>query len=560
MSEPVSTARRGSGWVPAWITTVLAIAASSFLGFRLLLALGVEDTETLESPLMLSVARQLVAGPWELYGPFGGRNPLVLIHGPLYYRLAGLLAWSIARAGLDPVSAARVAGRFISFLGLLATLGAAYRLARLDGAPARAGWWTVLLIMSAPVLAGLPIAVRPDMLGVALQTAGVLLVLRAIQTDRPCVRELSAGYVAFALAFCIKQQFVVAAAISTGLVLTAWWHHRLALKLIERSMVLGLVIVLVVYGLEELVTGGRMRQAVWAGAGSIGRVHPGDWLHVGTVSLAVVGKSVGLISLLAAAGLATVGSRPGLSRWSFAAGSAIVSLTVALSVLQFVVVRPWVTGPLVCLLLLTLALVVPGCALTGGRPLDRRLWACCLGELGLLLILSRVSTGAWINYAIQAIVFAGVLTARILTRAVDAAPRLRFVLPNALAVLAVLVSVLMEIKEVTSRRLAERAALRRIFREVGRPPSAYFFPDRPGLNRVQGRLDLVYDDWLYPVFESLDLAEPRSRWLRRALTSGPVRVVASMSESPRVDGVSEPLPALGYDSAVRIGPFVVWTR
>ncbi len=39
---------------------------------------------------MLSVARQLVFGPSELYGPFGGSNPLVLIHAPLYYRAAAL--------------------------------------------------------------------------------------------------------------------------------------------------------------------------------------------------------------------------------------------------------------------------------------------------------------------------------------------------------------------------------------------------------------------------------------------------------------------------------------
>ena len=71
----------------------------------------------MESPLMLSVARQLVVGPWELYGPFGGSNPLVLIHAPLYYRAAALLAWPMARAGLHPVDAARLAGRLISALG-----------------------------------------------------------------------------------------------------------------------------------------------------------------------------------------------------------------------------------------------------------------------------------------------------------------------------------------------------------------------------------------------------------------------------------------------------------
>ena len=44
-------------------------------------------------------------------------------------------------------------------------------------------------------------------------------------------------------------------------------------------------------------------------------------------------------------------------------------------------------------------------------------------------------------------------------------------------------------------------------------PTTIFFVDRPGFNRVHGRADLVYDPWLYPVFESIKLAEPRSAWL-----------------------------------------------
>ena len=85
--------------------------------------------------MILSIARQLVAGPGELYGPFGGRNPLVLIHAPLYYRLAALSAWPIAQTGIHPVIAARLAGRGLSALGLLSTLATAYRLARSGGMP-----------------------------------------------------------------------------------------------------------------------------------------------------------------------------------------------------------------------------------------------------------------------------------------------------------------------------------------------------------------------------------------------------------------------------------------
>ena len=142
--------------------------------------MGRSDVDKYESPLMLSVGRQLVAGPWGLYGPFGGSNPLVLIHAPLYYRAAGLLAWPLARAGLHPVDAARVAGRALSALGLVATMGAAYRLGRLGGLPPRAGRWSALLVAASPVLAGQPFAVRPDMAGVALQSWGAVLALESM--------------------------------------------------------------------------------------------------------------------------------------------------------------------------------------------------------------------------------------------------------------------------------------------------------------------------------------------------------------------------------------------
>src|SRR5262249_53996972 len=98
MNEAPAEHRRRRSWPSASITSILTASACVFMGFRLSLALGGEDLDKYESPLMLSVARQLVTGPWELYGPFGGRNPLVLIHAPLYYRAAGLLAWPMARA------------------------------------------------------------------------------------------------------------------------------------------------------------------------------------------------------------------------------------------------------------------------------------------------------------------------------------------------------------------------------------------------------------------------------------------------------------------------------
>ena len=38
------------------------------------------------------------------------------------------------------------------------------------------------------------------------------------------------------------------------------------------------------------------------------------------------------------------------------------------------------------------------------------------------------------------------------------------------------------------------------------------------------------------------------------------RVVVLESDSPRLEGIVETLPALGFVSAERVGPFIVWTR
>jgi hypothetical protein len=71
---------------------------------------------------------------------------------------------------------------------------------------------------------------------------------------------------------------------------------------------------------------------------------------------------------------------------------------------------------------------------------------------------------------------------------------------------------------------------------------------------------LVHDDWLYPVFESIALAEPRSRWLGRALVKGPVRTVVATTKLPWIEGTKIDLRRLGYRSDSSVGPFYVWTR
>jgi hypothetical protein len=72
----------------------------------------------------------------------------------------------------------------------------------------------------------------------------------------------------------------------------------------------------------------------------------------------------------------------------------------------------------------------------------------------------------------------------------------------------------------------------------------------------------VYDDWLYPVFESAGLAERRSAWLGRALAPGPgsVRFVVTTGDSPALDGPGLNLLRLGFRASNRFGDLYVWAR
>ena len=178
MSRSATNHRVSSTRISVWVTVLLALGAASEVAW-MAMALSPDDIEALESPLVLSVARQLEAGPSGLYGPYDRLNPLVIIHAPLYYRLAALAAYPLYSAGCDSITAALVAGRLLSSLGFLGTLVAVYRLAVVDGLPLRAGWWAVLLVAATPVYGGLQFEVRPDMLGIALQTTGIVLVSRA---------------------------------------------------------------------------------------------------------------------------------------------------------------------------------------------------------------------------------------------------------------------------------------------------------------------------------------------------------------------------------------------
>jgi hypothetical protein len=551
----------GGRLIRACVTALLGVAAIVYVGFHSTLALSGEDVDKYESPLMLSVGRQLVAGPWGLYGPYDGSNHLVLIHAPLYYRATGLMAWTMMQLGLHPVDAARAAGRTLSLLSLAATMAAAYRLGRLGGLPRRAGWWAALLLAASPVLAGLPVAVRPDMAGVALQSWGVALALQAIVgPGREPGRRLATASALFGLAACVKQHLLAGWAVSAGLAAWAWVRGRLGLGAVARLVLPGAALAAAIYGAEWFVTAGRVWEAAFLAAANVGRVHPGDWLHVATVIAAMVGKSAG-IAALAVAGAAE--KRYGSPGWVTAIASLLIGSITLLSVAQLAIPAPWITAMLPVVALAGVMIALPGCA-AAVRPspsdgrIDVALGIYCGSEMVLLIALSRSSSGAWINYGIPAVMFAAVLAARSLAGAWDAMSRLRRVI-SVVAAVAVLASVLMDAKVEVNRRRAEHADLAGVFASTQLPPSAFFFADRPGLNRMSGRLEWVYDDWLYPAFESLKLAEPRAHWLRPTLgPSAVVRAVVLESDLSRIDGIPESLPALGFRQAGRFGSFRVW--
>jgi hypothetical protein len=533
------------------------VSATVFVVFRLTLALSTEDVDPYESPLLLSVARQLVASPGELYGPFGGTNPLVLIHAPLYYRGTALLAWPMAGAGLHPVDAARLAGRLISAAGLVATMAAAYRLGRLGGRPRHSGWWSALLVAGSPVLAGQPFAVRPDMLGVALQSWGAVLVLESLAGRG---RRLASASVLFGLSACVKQHLLAAWAVSVAFAAGGRLRGRPGSSPMLRLVLPGALVVALVYGAEWLVTGGRVWEAAFVAAANVGQVHPGGWLHVVTVLAAMVGKSAGLAALAVAGAIA---ARRWSRGWVPVAAALIAGSIALLAVDQIALPGPWVTGMLAILALIALLIGLPIGAMPPPAPegdarIDAALGAYCGAELILLVVLCRSSSGAWINYGIPAVVFAAVLTARSLARAVGPGSPTRSWGP-AVAAVAVLASAYMDDAVELTLRRTEHADLARISASTRLPPSAFFFADRPGLNRMSGRLEWTYDDWLYPAFESRKLAEPRARWLRHVL--GPragTRAVVLESDSDRVEGLLEPLPVLGFRRAGRVGRFRVW--
>ena len=344
----------------------LATAALVYVISLLMLGMSREDIGRLETPLALSVAMHLEQGPGVLYGPYERENHLVLIHAPLYYRLAALGASCLHPFGVEPVTASFVAGRLLSLVAMILVLAGTASLSRRDGGSSRAALCAILLIAAAPIPGILSVMVRPDALAVAFQTWGVLWVITALlrEAGATATRELLLAYIVFALSFCTKQHNLIAPAISSALLAAAVFQRRMRLQPIVLAHLAGLSVVLIDMIVEQVVTGGRMFQSAFVLPGGPFRTFLlGSWTHV-AATFAIVGKKlIGYIVLAACCGM---------------------------------IVRPF-----------------------GGSRLDRLLLIYIAAEVAAQFPLYYFNSGAADNYVVQAVVFASVVMGRGLARLLD---------------------------------------------------------------------------------------------------------------------------------------------
>ncbi len=525
------------------ILGLLAFAAVVHLGYQLAIGLEPSDVGPFETVLARAVAGHFDrdVGPSGFYGPFSGDNPSVLIHAPLYYRLVALAAWPFVRLGGDPLMTVLYAGRLLAFLGTLLLLTSAVGLARLDGASTRAGAIAAALVAASPILGNLAAMLRPDALGVGLQTFGAWLVLTSLRDDSRRSPRLGAAYAAFALAFGIKQQNLTAAVVSSMLLAHAWWRGRLRIGPIVAGHAAALAIVAADLIIENVLTSGRMYHSVFVYPGGPFRaLNYAGWVHVASIFDITARRSVGLLALATAClwGLRGRGILPSFRRRPKAEGRWPIVRNGLLSNLDHPTIDHF--------------------------SLDATLALFLAVELAALVPLCLFNAGAAYNYALQAIVFGCVLVARALDRLLGESSSLPSrLLPAAVAMVVLLLADMRLLVQDTHARAADRAILQAMFADadVARcPSSARYFVGRHHLNRLFGRTDLIHDDWLYGAFEQIGAAEPRESWLRDALADGPVRQVVVPGSGDAVPGVAEPLPDLGYRQIARFGDLAVWQR
>lgn len=517
MSElPQSAGAHSGRWLRVVLWVVLGTLALVHLAYDLLDQMQESGDNTYqETTLVLVAAGQFADGPGALYGPYRGSNHRVLMHAPLYYRLVGLLARPMVHSAPQALVACATAGRLLTFAAFAACLAAVHALAVVDGAPGRAGACAAALAASSRIVGTYSATVRPDMLGVAFQTVGALVVLRALHRaeDRP--RGLSLAALAFALAFFTKQHDVSVAAVSMALSSHASLTRPTWRRPVLQALLLGLAAAVCYYTVEEVLTSGQMSRSVFLFPREFQKLAPGGWYGAFALFFGCMLSSEAILALGVAARVA----------------------------------RP------------------PGSRATS---VDRLIWLYLGAEIALTLLLFSSSQGAWINYAIQCVLFASVLVGRMLAPATvpTAFQRRQSIL--VVAAVAILVLDFWHLNGLFKSKIAEIRnvlALRSDTHLAGRDRSRIYFAGLPEYNRMLGRFDLVHDEWLYGLYERVRAAEPRSLWLRPALVHDVSIVVVPTdppfsfpTDPPIVPGTTETLPELGYDLIVTVGHYTVWER
>jgi hypothetical protein len=200
-------------------------------------------------------------------------------------------------------------------------------------------------------------------------------------------------------------------------------------------------------------------------------------------------------------------------------------------------------------------------------PLDAALWLYFLAELAATALLCRGSTGAWVNYAMQAVTFGSILVARGLAGLTLRPISRPMAVATGLAALALLASEARLVAISARHRQEERASLRGLLSDPRvrfESPGGLYFVGFPQHNRLYGRSELAHDEWLYTAYEAARAAEPRETWLRRRLTDGTIRIVVvpligrqTLFELP---GISQDLPDLGFVPLAAFGRYRAWTR
>jgi 4-amino-4-deoxy-L-arabinose transferase-like glycosyltransferase len=440
-----------------------------------------------------------------------------LIHAPLYYRLVAAAAWPLVAAGLEPVTAVIAAGRFLSLVGTGILFFAVFRIAVVRTTGSRAGWLGVLLLASCALFGALAVMVRPDTLGVALQTLGCWLVFRQVEASDPHARPtgLTLAAACFGLAFCMKQQNIAVPAICVGWLILSAARRRVRPRDLFAPAMTAILVVGGDLALENLLTRGRMWQSVFVyPSGPFRAINFAGWQHVISVFDICLRRTAGLILIIPAALVALRGR-------------------------------------------------------AGAGSLDRRLCSLLAVEVAMLVPLCLFNAGAASNYALQAVVLAAILAARLLDRALNtlSAPSIQQVLPRAVPLVAAIALIALSdvhwILQCQALRRNEQLTVASIERDTRCtlvPAEARYFVARQHLNRTHGRAELIHDDWLYGAFERIGAAEPRERWLRSSLIEGPILQVVAPGGSEHVPGIRDSLPELGYSRIARHGDLTVWQR